>query len=104
MQARLADMRADVETAALAVYRAAWAGDVVGGRFSTEAALAKLVATEAAQRVVDSAVQIFGAWGVSEESLIGRLYRELRPMRIYEGASEVQKMIIARDMLGERGS
>lgn len=104
MQARLADMRADVETAALAVYRAAWAGDVVGGRLSTEAALAKLVATEAAQRVVDSAVQIFGAWGVSEESLIGRLYRELRPMRIYEGASEVQKMIIARDMLGERGS
>lgn len=104
IQARIADMAADVETGALAVYRAAWAGDVVGGRFSTEAALAKLVATEAAQRVVDAAVQIFGAWGVSEDSMIGRLYRELRPMRIYEGASEVQKMIIARAVLRTRTS
>lgn len=97
--ARLADMLADIETGALAVYRAAWAGDCSAERFSTYAALSKLVATEAAQRVVDSAVQIFGAEGVTEDSLIARLYRELRPMRIYEGASEIQKMIIARSIL-----
>lgn len=99
VQARLAEMRADIEAGMLAVYSAAWTADVVGGRRSTEAALAKLIATEAAQRVVDAAVQLFGAEGVSGESIVGRLYRELRPMRIYEGASEIQKKIIARGVL-----
>lgn len=99
VQARLAEMRSDIEAGMLAVYSAAWTVDVVGGRRSTEAALAKLIATEAAQRVVDAAVQLFGAEGVSSESVVGRLYRELRPMRIYEGASEIQKKIIARGIL-----
>ncbi|MBB4632571.1 acyl-CoA dehydrogenase family protein [Sphingosinicella soli] len=99
VQTRLAEMRADIEAGMLAVYSAAWTADVIGGRRSTEAALAKLIATEAAQRVVDAAVQLFGAEGVSGESVVGRLYRELRPMRIYEGASEIQKKIIARGIL-----
>lgn len=102
VQARLADMLADVESGALAVYRAAWTADVVGGRYSTEAALAKLVATEAAQRVIDGAVQLFGALGVSEGTVIERLFREVRPMRIYEGATEIQKKILARGLLGAR--
>lgn len=101
VQACLADMLADVETGSMAVYRAAWTGDVVSDRYSTEAALAKLVATEAAQRVVDTAVQLFGAAGVSRDCIVERLYRELRPMRIYEGASEIQKKIIARGILRE---
>jgi acyl-CoA dehydrogenase len=102
VQGRIADMVADTESAALAVYRAAWTADVVGGRTSLEASLAKLVATEAAFRVVDSAVQLFGALGVSNDSVVGQLYREVRPMRIYEGASEVQRMVIARAALAPR--
>ncbi len=96
VQARLADMVADTETAALMVYRAAWASDVFGGRTSRDAALAKLVATEAATRVIDSAVQLFGALGVARGSVVEQLYRDIRPLRIYEGASEVQRMVIGR--------
>ncbi|MGA0595230.1 acyl-CoA dehydrogenase family protein [Enterovirga sp. CN4-39] len=102
VQAKIADMTADTETAALMVYRAAWTADVVGGRVSRESALAKLVATEAAGRVIDSAVQLFGALGVSQGCVIEQLYRDVRPMRIYEGASEVQKVVIARSMLRAR--
>lgn len=101
MQAKVADMACDTETAAMAVYRAAWASDVIGGRISKEAAMAKLIATEAAQRVVDGAVQIFGAAGVSRNSVVENLYRDLRPMRIYEGASEIQKVVIARSILAK---
>ncbi|MBP6766260.1 MAG: acyl-CoA dehydrogenase family protein [Reyranella sp.] len=100
VQAKLADMTVDVETAALSVYRAAWQKDTRGSRSTLEASIAKLVATEAAQRVVDSAVQLFGGMGVVEGGIIGQLYREVRPMRIYEGASEVQKLVIARNVLG----
>lgn len=99
VQARLADMVADTETAALMVYRAAWTSDVVGGRTSRDAAMAKLVATEAATRVIDSAVQLFGALGVARGSVVEQLYRDIRPLRIYEGASEVQRMVIGRSAL-----
>ena len=99
VQAKLADMSVDVETAMLSVYRAAWHKDTRGGRSTLEASIAKLVATEAAQRVVDSAVQLFGGQGVVEGGIIGQLYREVRPMRIYKGASEVQKLVIALYMI-----
>ncbi|MEC9433452.1 MAG: acyl-CoA dehydrogenase family protein [Pseudomonadota bacterium] len=101
VQTRLADCQVDIETAALAVYRAAWVKDVKGGRATREASIAKLTATEAAQRVVDAAVQLHGGMGVIEGGIVGQLYREVRPMRIYEGASEVQKLVIARDVLAE---
>ena len=96
---RLADMAVDVDAATLLVYRAAWMVDRVAGRHSRETSMAKLYATEAAQRVVDSAVQLLGARGVVDESPVERLYREVRPLRIYEGTSEIQKLIIARDLL-----
>ncbi|HEY4039799.1 MAG TPA: acyl-CoA dehydrogenase family protein [Burkholderiaceae bacterium] len=99
----LADMATDIDTAALAVYRAAWERDVSGLRSSYAASMAKLAGTEAASRVVDRAVQLCGGLGVTQGSLIERLYREARPMRIYEGASEVQKLIIARELLRALG-
>lgn len=99
IRSTIADMAIDVDTAALSVYRAAYAADVIGGRVSREAATAKYVATEAAQRVCDSAVQLFGALGVAQGSVVERLYRDVRPMRIYEGASEIQKIVIARAVL-----
>ncbi|WP_342644091.1 acyl-CoA dehydrogenase family protein [Rhodoligotrophos ferricapiens] len=102
VQARLADMKVDLDTAALMVYRAAWAKDMIGGRCTQEASMAKLVATEAASRVIDSAVQIFGGLGVTRGSLVEQLYREVRATRIYEGASEVQKLVIARTLLSEQ--
>ena len=102
IQMTLADMAADIDTAALAVYRAAWARDERGERDAYPSSMAKLVAAEAAGRVVDKAVQIFGGAGVTRGSLIEKLYREARPMRIYEGASEVQKVIIARSLLKGR--
>lgn len=104
VQHRIADMTADTEAASLMVYRAAWALDVLGGRVSRESALAKLAATEAAQRVIDSAVQLFGALGVARGTVVERLYRDIRPMRIYEGASEVQKIVIARSVLADAPS
>ena len=86
---------------ALLVYRAAWVRDVQGRRNSREAALAKLHATDSAQQVIDKAVQIFGGLGVTHGVPVERLYREIRALRIYEGASEVQKVVIARNHLAE---
>jgi acyl-CoA dehydrogenase len=99
VQGQLAEMALAVDTAALLVYRAAWAKDSGAERVTREAAMAKLHATEAAQRVVDSAVQLHGALGVTSGHPVERLYREVRALRIYEGASEVQQVIIARQTL-----
>jgi acyl-CoA dehydrogenase len=100
-QSKLAEMVLDVETSALLVYRAAWLRDVGGRRNSREAALAKLHATDSAQSVIDKAVQMFGGLGVTKGVPVERLYREIRALRIYEGASEVQKVVIARAHLAE---
>jgi acyl-CoA dehydrogenase len=99
IQAKLADMAVRVDAAALLVYRAAWAKDTGAPRITREAAIAKLYATEAAQRVIDEALQIHGALGVVAGHPVERLYREIRALRIYEGASEVQKVVIARQTL-----
>lgn len=98
-QARLADMALDIDASALLIYRAAWVRDTLADRVTREAAMAKLYATEAAQRTVDSAVQLFGALGVQHGHAVERLYREVRSLRIYEGTSEVQKLVIARGLL-----
>lgn len=98
-QAILAEMALDVDTAALLIYRAGWVRDVRGERNTREAALAKLHATDGAQRVVDRAVQMFGGDGVRRGEVVETLYREVRALRIYEGASEVQKVVIARQHL-----
>lgn len=95
-QSKLAEMVLAVDSAALLVYRAAWLRDVRGERNSREAALAKLHATDGAQGVIDKAVQMFGGLGVTHGVPVERLYREIRALRIYEGASEVQKIVIAR--------
>jgi acyl-CoA dehydrogenase len=99
-QAKLAQMATTIDSSALLVYRAAWQRDQ-GRSVTKEAAMAKLTATEGAQQVIDAAVQIFGGMGVQEGSTVERLYREIRPLRIYEGASEVQQLIIARELLKE---
>jgi alkylation response protein AidB-like acyl-CoA dehydrogenase len=97
-QAKLAQMATTIDSAALLTYRAAWQRD--GGRNVTrEAAMAKMVATEGAQQVIDAAVQIFGGQGVVSGEPVERLYREIRSLRIYEGATEVQQLIIARELL-----
>lgn len=98
-QAAIAESAAEVDAAALLVYRAAWTKDRGAPRVTREAALAKLVATENAQRVIDRAVQIHGGLGVTRGVKVEELYREIRALRIYEGASEVQKVVIARDLL-----
>jgi acyl-CoA dehydrogenase len=98
-QAALADSAVDVDAAALLVYRAAWTKDSSGARITAESSSAKLFATEIAQRVIDRAVQLFGGNGVRVGMKVEALYREIRALRIYEGASEVQKVIIAREML-----
>jgi len=97
-QAKLADMATTIDAAALLVYRAAWQRDQ-GRNVTREAAMAKLAATEGAQRAIDAAVQIWGGLGVTSEQPVERLYREIRALRIYEGASEVQQLIIARELL-----
>ncbi len=97
-QASLAQMATTIDSAALLTYRAAWQRDQ-GRNVTREAAMAKLTATEGAQRVIDAAVQIFGGLGVVSEQPVERLYREIRSLRIYEGASEVQQLIIARELL-----
>ena len=102
-QAKLAEMALEVDSSALLVYRAAWTKDVMAGRVTREAAMAKLHATEAAQRVIDAAVQIFGGLGVVSGHPVEKLYREIRALRIYEGASEVQKIVIARQTLSAHG-
>ncbi len=99
IQAKLADMAVAVDQAALMIYRAAWTKDQLGGRISREAAMAKLVGTEAAQKVIDEAVQLFGGQGVVSGSIPEELYREVRALRIYEGTSEIQRLIIARQTL-----
>lgn len=96
-QASIADMALDIDTSALLVYRSAWAKDSGQERVTREAAMAKLHATEQAQQVIDRAVQLFGGLGVTAGQIVERLYREVRSLRIYEGASEVQKIIIARN-------
>lgn len=102
-QARLADMAVSIDAAALLVYRAAWTRDVLKTRVTREASIAKLFATEAAQRVIDDAVQIFGGLGVVRGVTVERLYREIRALRIYEGASEVLKLVIASKLIEAAG-
>jgi alkylation response protein AidB-like acyl-CoA dehydrogenase len=97
-QAKLAQMATTVDSSALLVYRAAWMRDQ-GHNVTREAAMAKMVATEGAQQVIDSAVQMWGGMGVVSEVPVERLYREIRSLRIYEGATEVQQIIIARELL-----
>lgn len=96
VQGHIADMALDIDAAALLVYRAAWVKDMGAARVSREAAMAKLYATESAQRVIDAAVQIHGGDGVRSGHPVETLYREIRALRIYEGASDVQKIIISR--------
>ena len=98
-QAAIADMATAIDAAALLTYRAAWLRDVQGARTTREAAMAKMVATESAQQVIDRALQMFGGLGVVSGHPVERLYREIRALRIYEGATEVQKLIIARETL-----
>jgi len=98
-QARLADMAVEVDASALLVYRAAWTRDAGAERVTREAAMAKLFATEAAQRVIDGAVQLLGGRGVVAGSPVERLYREVRALRIYEGTSEIQRLVIAGQLL-----
>lgn len=99
VQGHIADMALDIDASALLVYRAAWLKDSGAPRVSREAAMAKLYATDRAQSVIDKAVQIHGGDGVRKGSVVERLYREIRALRIYEGASDVQKVIIARQTL-----
>jgi acyl-CoA dehydrogenase len=102
IQAKLADMAVRVDASALLVYRAAWLHDVGPSRLTREAAMAKLFATEAAQEVVDQALQIFGGLGVKKGMAVERLYRHVRAFRIFDGTSEIQKLIIAKDMIREQ--
>lgn len=99
-QAKLAQMATMVDSSALLTYRAAWQRDQ-GRNVTREAAMAKMVATEGAQQVIDAAVQIWGGMGVVSGHIVERLYREIRSLRIYEGATEVQQLIIAKDLLKE---
>ena len=101
-QAALADMATDLDAARLLVYRAAWLRDTGRERIGEESAKAKLFATEAAQRIVDRAVQLHGGLGVERGSVVERLYREVRAPRIYEGTSEIQRLVIARHLLEGR--
>jgi acyl-CoA dehydrogenase len=101
-QATIADSATEVDAAALLVYRAAWTKDQGAPRVTREAAMAKMFATEAAQRVIDRAVQIHGGAGVTKGVKVEELYREIRALRIYEGATEVQKIVIAREALKAR--
>ena len=102
-QAKLAQMATDIDSAALLTYRAAWMRDL-GQNVTKEAAMAKMTATENAQQVIDAAVQIWGGMGVVSEVPVERLYREIRSLRIYEGATEVQQLIIARELIRQFNS
>jgi acyl-CoA dehydrogenase len=101
-QAAIADSASEVDASALLVYRAAWTKDQGAARVTREAATAKMFATEAAQRVIDRAVQLHGGFGVTKGVKVEELYREIRALRIYEGATEVQKVVIARELLKNR--
>jgi acyl-CoA dehydrogenase len=98
-QAALADMATEMDAARLLTYRAAWLRDRGGAAPTKEVAMAKMTATESAQRVIDRAVQLFGGRGVEHGAVVERLYRDIRALRIYEGATEVQKLIIGRELL-----
>ena len=100
VQGHIADMAVDIDASALLIYRAAWAKDSGASRVTREAAMAKLFATDHAQNVIDKAVQLHGGDGVRSGETVERLYREIRALRIYEGASDVQRVIIARQVLG----
>ncbi len=100
VQGHVADMALDVDAAALLVYRAAWTKDMGAPRVTREAAMAKLYATDRAQAVIDAAVQLHGGDGVRAGHIVESLYREIRALRIYEGASDVQKVVIARQVMG----
>ena len=102
-QAKLAQMATTIDSAALLTYRAAWQRDQ-GETVTAQAAMAKLAATEGAQQVIDAAVQLFGGLGVVSDHPVERLYREIRSLRIYEGATEVQQLIIGRELLKGLGS
>jgi len=102
VQGHIADMALKIDAAALLVYRAAWTKDMGAARVSREAAMAKLYATDSAQEVIDAAVQLFGGEGVRKGNPVEGLYREIRALRIYEGASDVQKTIIARQVIGAK--
>ena len=103
-QAALGEMATEIDAAALLTYRAAWRRDVQHLPTTCEAAMAKMTATESAQRVIDRAVQMFGGRGVRRGEIVESLYREIRALRIYEGATEVQKLIVARELLKSRAS
>lgn len=103
IQAKIADMAVAVDTSALLIYRSAWTKDVQGGRVTREASMAKLWATEQAQMVIDQAVQIWGGLGVISGMAVEQLYREIRALRIYEGTSEIQKLVIAAKVYEEAG-
>lgn len=100
VQGHVADMALDVDAAALLIYRAAWTKDAGAPRVTREAAMAKLYATDRAQQVIDKAVQLHGGDGVRRGHIVESLYREIRALRIYEGASDVQKVVIARQVMG----
>jgi len=102
VQAKLADMITELDAARLLVYRAAYARDTETGRLTREASEAKLFATEAAGRIIDSAVQIHGGAGLVSGTVVERLYRDVRALRIYEGTSEIQKLVIAGQLLKEQ--
>src|SRR5206468_12711035 len=101
-QAAIADSASEVDASALLTYRAAWTKDQGAARVTREAAMAKMVATESAQRVIDRAVQLHGGLGIKKGVKVEELYREIRALRIYEGATEVQKIVIAREALKNR--
>jgi acyl-CoA dehydrogenase len=103
-QAALGEMAADIDAAALLTYRAAWRRDVQQLPTTVEAAMAKMTATETAQRVIDRALQMFGGRGVRRGEIVESLYREIRALRIYEGATEVQKLVVARELIKSRPS
>jgi acyl-CoA dehydrogenase len=103
IQGKIADMALAVDASAMFTYRSAWTRDVLKQRITRESSMAKLYATEAAQRVVDEAVQIFGGLGVTLGNKPEELYRDVRALRIYEGASEVQRVIIARQTMAAAG-
>ncbi|AAV97535.1 acyl-CoA dehydrogenase family protein (plasmid) [Ruegeria pomeroyi DSS-3] len=101
VQGHIADMALDVDASALLTYRAAWAKDMGAPRVSREAAMAKLYSTDHAQQVIDKAVQLFGGDGVRRGEKVEELYRDIRALRIYEGASDVQRVVIARQVLAQ---
>lgn len=103
VQGHIADMALDVDASALLTYRAAWSKDMGAPRVTREAAMAKLYSTEAAQKVIDRAVQLHGGDGVKSGQMVERLYREIRALRIYEGTSDVQRVVIARQTHANMG-